>query len=320
MRSIVIVLAIFSMLSANAQFPNTAGTPTEQEAVGQAQEYWRKITETILGNARRLVTPTLSARDRQIESQINYRVTASPNINAIAYIDGGRRFVRLRSMSTQFFGWIAAAEVMGGETDNENCFIGYMQYFGKNFIHNSKVATSGGTFALTFEPTLAVERGLVPMCNADIETYRKVVTQKWSYISRQGEAAVMLLWLHEVAHHVLGHVDNPSASLAMRRQQESEADEWAIRAMTNANQFASVGRPFFYMVSVFQGMSLAEEQQSTHPLGARRARSIFAAIAPAVRANPQLMASLRKEPDLETQYFDDLTGLQNQATAMIPTK
>ncbi|CAB3884598.1 hypothetical protein LMG26684_03765 [Achromobacter mucicolens] len=324
MRYTVLLAAVLATC-AHAQFPTTGlGTPNstdKREMVAQAQEYWRSITQSVLGNSRNLVVPTLSAHDRAIEGKIIYRVVASGDFNAAAYVDGGRRYVRLRSTSAQAFGWIAEAEVMGAETNNEKCFLAYMMYFATNTIHNSNVFRGGsGSPKLTFAPLLAVQRGLLPECNAGFNVYKNIVHQQWPFISRQAEGALMLLWLHEVAHHVLGHVQDPNASLAIRRQRESAADEWAIQAMTNANQFATVGRPFFYLISVFQGMSLAEEQASTHPLGARRARDIFAAIAPSVRANPKLMSFLQQEPGREAEYFKELSAMQKQASSMIPTK
>lgn len=324
MRYTILLLAIL-VTYAHAQFPTTGtATPTlakDQEVVALSEDYWRSITKTVLGNARKLVVPTLSTHDREIEERIIYRVIASGNFNAVAYVDGGRRYVRLRSTSAQIFGWIAEAEAMSAETNNDKCFLAYMMYLAKNIIHNSNIYHAGsGHYKLTLAPLLAVQRGLLPECTAELNVYKTIIDQEWPHISRQAEAAIMLLWLHEVAHHVLGHVEDPNVSLAARRQRESAADKWAIRSMTNANQFASVGRPFFYFISAFQSMSLSEEQESTHPLAARRNSNIFAAIAPAVRANPKLMNYLQKKPGGEAEYFRTLAAMQSLASAMIPNK
>ena len=304
--------------NAFAQFPNTGAT-VGQEDVDQAQEYWRGVSETLLRNARRLVTPTLGVAERDVESQINYRVAASGNMNALAYLDGGRRYVQLRSMTTQIFGWIATAESMAAETNNEACFLAYMKYFGSNVLQNSR-ATSAGVKKISYEPLLAISKGLVPECGAPVTTYERIVANERAYIAKQAEASFLLLWLHEVGHHVLGHVDNPNVSLVERRRRESDADEWAIRTITNANQFASVGRPFFYFVTIFQGMSLADEERSTHPLGTRRTRDIVSAITPAVRSNSQLMSFLRQRANGEEEYFKTLSEMQAQAASMIPRR
>jgi len=322
-KSIVAVLLVCFATCAVAQFPNTGyqGHRREGRITGtEGAEFWRDTSQRMLQNARKLVAPTLTPREREIEGSINYLVTSSQNVNAFAYSDVGQRTVRLNGIVAQFFGWIAMAEAIASETGNPKCFLGYMEYLSKR-IHQNTLAMQGkGSSAVTWDPVTAIHQRLLPACTASVDQYQAVVKKEWDYISRMAEASFLLLWLHEVGHHVLRHTDSSNTSLAERRIRESDADDWAIRAMARANQFPSVARPFFYLLSAFQGMSLEDEANSSHPIGARRARQIFSTIRDAVSGNEQLMAVLRRAPGGEQQFFSDIRDMEKQAAAMIPVR
>lgn len=323
MRSqlLMVVMSIYAH-TCLAQFPGVSQYNSREQVPDRqaAAEFWRDASQRMLQNARRIVTPSLTAREREIESTINYLVSASGNINAFAYTNEGRRYIRLTGMSAQFFGWIATAESMAIESKNEECFQGYMRYLLSQIVGNSRSVESGGQPRVTWDPQNAASKRIVGQCSASDQQYSRVVAAEQQYIARMAEASFLLLWLHEVGHHVLGHVDQPATSLSVRRERESDADEWAVRAMARANQFPSVGRPFFYFLSIFQGMSLEDERRSSHPMGVRRARNIFSTIRSSVLQNEQMMHAIRRTSGGEAQFLSDLAGMERQASALIPER
>jgi hypothetical protein len=317
-RTFVIIILLMKLVPACAAPPSSTPSLEKMEPI---LDHWQYVSETMLSNARIILRPTLTASERSIEKEIHYRIASSGNMNAFSYRDNdGYRRVRLFAGSAQIFGWIAAAEVIAAETGNEACFLDYMKYLMKSTMLNTQRRAANLDPIPVLEPILATQQRVVLHCpTSQVLKYKEIVKRERSYIGKQAEASFMLLWLHEVGHHVLGHLDTEVITLIERRKRESDADEWAVRTMARANQFPSVGRPFFYFISAFQGMSEEEERRSDHPLGYRRARNIFQVIRVAVADNEQLMSFLKKMGG-ENKFFNDLRMMEKQADALIPNK
>jgi len=125
---------------------------------------------------------------------------------------------------------------------------------------------------------------------ASMDSHQRQVVADFIQIS---VAAVIL---HEIAHHILGHVDNPPSSkspaelaradsgkladvLARSRSDEDAADRWAIRKLLEMKMSLLPTMPYMLMTAALTDYTLEAEKASTHPLGARRALGLLDNIA-----------------------------------------
>lgn len=87
--------------------------------------------------------------------------------------------------------------------------------------------------------------------------------------------AFAFLLAHEVGHHVKGHVDHPASDLAGRRQQESEADAWAIDRLVRKKLDPVDGMiPLLFFFYTDQH-PVSTEQMSDHPADATRLLEMY---------------------------------------------
>ncbi|RMA41451.1 hypothetical protein D9R08_14130 [Rhodophyticola porphyridii] len=89
----------------------------------------------------------------------------------------------------------------------------------------------------------------------------------------QMNASLTFLYLHELAHHTLGHLESGNRTLSISREQEAAADRWAIRIMVESDLAApAAALPMMRFLVLLGGETLEDERRSTHPLGMRRMR------------------------------------------------
>ena len=69
---------------------------------------------------------------------------------------------------------------------------------------------------------------------------------------------------HELAHHVLGHVDSPATSLEDQREMERAADAYAVKLVTRAGYNPMAAAAFMGLLSSLEGTSDAWVE-SNHP-------------------------------------------------------
>src|ERR1039458_9417577 len=106
----------------------------------------------------------------------------------------------------------------------------------------------------------------------------------------------MLVLLHECAHQVLGYVDNPPRSLSESRDQEDQADIWAVKRLPRLRYDLSFAFAFFGHAMLTGGGTLENEKHSTHPLGGRRVLHVLDTVIPTL-ADPSDQRRVREMRD-----------------------
>jgi len=95
--------------------------------------------------------------------------------------------------------------------------------------------------------------------------------------ARSMEGAMVFMLFHEIAHHVLGHVDmyNDSMTHAQNRKLETEADIWSYSKSLSIRVNPIAGLPSWVFFSSVEGNDLEGELVSTHPLNVRRFKNML---------------------------------------------
>jgi hypothetical protein len=92
-----------------------------------------------------------------------------------------------------------------------------------------------------------------------------------------------LVILHETAHQILGHArelgyqPRTQDEFDASRDNEDEADEWAITKAIEIGEPILLATPYLLIMTAttLNDMTIERERSSTHPLGARRALKIL---------------------------------------------
>lgn len=123
------------------------------------------------------------------------------------------------------------------------------------------------------------------------------------------DASIVFLYLHEMGHHVLGHVRSNVSSRALRREQEADADYWAIKTAWAARFNLLAALPAFILVAGAGGATTADEERSDHPLGVRRVHSMLSQV-----------RELMKEKGEPESILTMLETLEEQVEGLLPEK
>ena len=86
---------------------------------------------------------------------------------------------------------------------------------------------------------------------------------------------MMLIYLHELGHHVLGHVNDIPADKYFSRRLEAAADAWAIETAYRSGFNVLDGVPALNLIAALNAGKLADENRQTHPHGVRRIRDMM---------------------------------------------
>ncbi|MEZ9490062.1 hypothetical protein AB4187_15010 [Vibrio breoganii] len=154
------------------------------------------------------------------------------------------------------------------------------------------------TFAYNMEAKLGIDNFGEEYARYVTENYAKnsithVNQSAWDYANLSGSSSpwhdqelvaavygnhALALWYvlaHEVAHHVLGHLDTPSTSLAQNRKKEQEADDWASKTLIKLGIPPAVAYPSLMYWYFMDEYGVENEYQKTHPADLRRIRSML---------------------------------------------
>jgi hypothetical protein len=118
------------------------------------------------------------------------------------------------------------------------------------------------------------------------------------------------LLAHEVAHQVLGHVDNPTRDIDVRRQLETDADAWAINLLVEKNVSPVSGivpMLFFYYTTQHP---VASEIYKDHPADVKRMLAMFTGLNDRL---PKFRASI----EASGQSYDDVRKTIGQALVLV---
>ncbi|HKU90481.1 MAG TPA: M48 family metalloprotease [Steroidobacteraceae bacterium] len=232
--------------------------------------------QRIDGMAHQLVEdirPTLTPDARRILDEIEFQAPHDWVTNADAHNTfGGRRIVEFNAGFLAVTDWLALA-MIADWAGHDGCLREYSNYLAEKVGHNSRRTSRGKerTPVYDFESYATSTRGLCEgALDTSLESSRR---EELRYEILDAVTATVLL--HEIGHHVLGHVGGVGNSWVQRRLREVDADRWAIITAVNANYELRTAVPLFLFLAATGGGTLEDEIRSSHPSGLRRVRDLL---------------------------------------------
>ena len=305
------IVALGAPLSSLAQVnpPPGWGTP----------EWYKEASITVINNARKMVEPVLPLASREVARHVLHRVTASPGFGAFAAWESDRRLVVIHAGTIQMCEYLAEAIIFNDELGATGCFDEYSNYLGTRLIENSNRMADHLDPRPLVNPLLFSDSiGQSGPCGKiDGDDFR-TRPDLGEHRAKMMDASIVFLYLHELAHHLLGHADNlkpghSPPSIDTRRRQEDEADRWAITTALKARHNLLAAAPVFNLIALTGGNSLEAERLTDHPLGIRRVLTLFEEVANFYEQHPD---SWRGPPTLKT-FLKDLRKQHEGVKALI---
>lgn len=300
-RRLAICLASSCFISA----PASAQTPGAAELA-----FYSNATRSVAAGFKRIYCPPQPPPIRQICEQTPISVTSTWGIGAYAYNRAGRDRIMITAGFGAMFDMVHTAQMASFEiTGKGDC----VEHWARRY------------FTVLMDNTSRSSRGLPPLTVPGISGYapsdpacRGITPARVLAVARENgefhalavEAGLAFFLLHELGHVVHGHPAIHDPSLRHSREDETEADDFVVPAAARAGQSLALSlAPIFLMVT--QGDSLQWEEQSTHPLGVRRAIRLFRQFQQSYLTSPELRRVLTEQQRGETvrllqQYIDVL--------------
>lgn len=243
-----------------------------REGVAQPLEtlrYYGVAYRTVANNYRLLVRQHLQLEERTILDRIEFRYLTTQNIVAQAYISPeGTRVIEVSFGFLVIMENLAGAYALSTARNIPSCFDSYLLTTSEILERN----TSNRGFGAGMEPVplfpyyLAYEgAGCDGLSDTDIRNAEIART-----VAGIMDSIMAVLVGHEIAHHILGHVDDGPGSVEESRANETAADIWAIQHSFRVGVLPLPAIPMWTFFAAAGGADMAAELQSTHPLGIRR--------------------------------------------------
>lgn len=228
----------------------------------QTLEFYETNTKFVIQNTWAAIEPALSEKDQASLEVVETYVVKNWHVSALAYlnrieIDLGMVWV-LDQLS-----FAIAAETVGFS----GCLEEYGEYLFEGLGSNSE--------------NLSDRMEVSPI--ATLMTYGNEFSGNctgfdWNSLDERDRelrassvgTSIMFIYLHELAHHALGHTSEHPSTLLDSRGAEAEADRWAIETGIAASFDMSLAIPVYVFTAYNGSISLEDEVKSTHPSGPRR--------------------------------------------------
>jgi hypothetical protein len=268
--------------------PVRAQGPSLEQSLG----YYQDVTQTVIRNARVLVSPALSAEQRVVERTIRISVPATGDVTALARRDSNKQpQIIISAGFIEVMEWTATA--IGFERAGlKGCVEAYLPHLINGILENTRSVNAGGVPYKVYGPLLFGTLSRNACTGASLKVFSGEVGRTFA---SQMNASILFLYLHELAHHLLGHVDSGETRRDRIRAQEAAADAWAIKTAYAVDFDLTVASPAFILISGLGGNSLEDERNSDHPLGVRRVYDMLSeARAVLVRSDPQAASEVDK--------------------------
>jgi hypothetical protein len=241
----------------------------------QAEElaYYSKRIDEVTQTLVEALRPKLNARGQEIIDDIEFHAPLSWDTNAEARrAFGNRRIVEFNSGLLAVTDWLALA-MIADWAGHAGCLKEYSAYLAELVGHNSRRAFKGKDRKPVFDfySYAATSRG---QCEGALETTLDDAREQ-ELREEILNAAIAVVVLHEIAHHVLDHVNGIGVNVVQRRMLEIEADRWAIHTAVDVNYELRSAVPLFLFLAATGGGTLEDEIRSSHPSGLHRVRNLL---------------------------------------------
>jgi len=244
-----------------------SSTPAQSD--NRALSYYQRFTETVLDNAEAHVRPYLNNAERKTLRSITVHVPAEWAVIAQAY----PKNIVISSGMAWVLEQLALSNIADYQLGHQGCDEEYTGYLATAIANNTKRVDNRKRphAALTLDSYAREYQG-------DCRGFRNqdiVESNFGEHFARLMEASLMFLYLHELGHHVLNHVEHAPPNLEYQRDEEAAADAWAIEIGFRSNFNVLVGAPIMNLIAALGGASIEAEEKQTHPLGIRRLRDML---------------------------------------------
>ena len=252
--------------------------PALAKADGRAVSYLHQ-TKQKLAALRRELFANLTAEHQAIEAKIDYMVRPIWRTRAFARHQGGYREVILYGGLIAVLQFVTDAQILERHFASPGCFRAYLEdMLALDRENRQRVAEGNAPRPIRDVFAFAQDDGKScrAVAVADYQLNPAAMAERAALL----KGGVAFLMAHEVAHHLLGHVDRDHASslelvLAQSRKLETEADHWAFKQMAEAglNPIQAFTTMMFAVAT--NGWSAREERWASHPSGVKRFRSML---------------------------------------------
>ena len=220
--------------------------------------------------------PLLDTDERQIFDQIRFVIDPTLQFNGRAWKDGEIRTVGV-SAGVSFLMNVLAQSMAVGFRGNVPC----MQAHALRSIKDTIEGMSDRSQARRVWSINAFST-MEPIC-AGADKLIANDQQMAHAIGATTKIGLDLVILHEIAHQILGHVEDQSSDpptedeLRTSRFNEDEADRWAIKMTIRLKEPLMLATPYLLIMAATtpNKITLEGERSLTHPSGIRRALVIL---------------------------------------------
>jgi len=233
-------------------------------------------TKTQLRALRKELFHSLDKEQQSLERKIDYAVRPNWRVAAYASHQGGYRDVVFYGGVLAIMEFLTDAALLERHYAAAGCVQAYMKAIVAVDKSNRKRILTGHLpkrIPSVFEHAKAET---TPCKDMAVDTFygNPTVVEERRALLKGG---VAYLLSHEVAHHILGHVDRWQAAdfvdfLEKRRAAESAADDWAFSRMAEIGLNPIQAFAVMMYAAATNRYSADEERRSTHPSGAKRFR------------------------------------------------
>jgi hypothetical protein len=259
-------------------------------------------TRIVVANLKELVKPTLSSDEVDLIDSITFRVPSEMAFQGLARIRNGKREIVVYPGLALMYN-VIAEDIYVGTQGMAQCTVQHMQSSITAFLHNLDPATSVSDRWPVFEMN-----GYAPT-DASCKDADKIINgapiEGQQLIANMTQTSLALVVLHEIAHHILGHVTRDQALSPEESQaREEAADQWALEHFTSMEMATFLALPYLVTSSVLTETTIERQKMSTHPKGSERALK-------AIEAMKNQLASSGAKPST-FQYLDDIGNIIKQ--------
>jgi hypothetical protein len=232
--------------------------------------HYQEVTLAGVSNIRQMIRPVLLPKEAAIEGKVGVEVpTRSFGVGAFASWENDKPLITISAGLPAVLERIAIVYVFNSEPQFKGCADEYADYMFERIIDNSQRKADG---IKTLRPVVTPRvygRQYKGACEG-LPSEFTTQAQDLQFRTYMG-ASIAFIYLHELGHLVKGHLNEGNVSLERRREQEAEADAWAISTGAKAGWELVAAVPIMVFLQGTGGESLEQENKSDHPLGTRRA-------------------------------------------------
>jgi hypothetical protein len=265
-------------------------------------------TELIIADIRPKLFNDLPGAESQVYARIRFEVSAENRVmQAYAWRDGSVRRVTITEALGRAIKLNVDAFLIEKLYHRDNFLGKYMAYVCSVYQENFPRYAQG-------LPPRRIESPY-EIAHVDIDEFYADAKINTTRAQIEGGAFAFIL-AHEVAHHLLGHVDHASQSKVEQRDRESKADDWAIDLLVRKGVNPVTGIVpllFFYYTTQHP---IEAEAERDHPADVRRILDMYQHLQNRLsQFRQQIIASGQSYENVQTQVQISIETLKGEIRA-----